>query len=206
MLLINNQEQEKVLSMAECIDALESAYRQLAAGEAIYRPRMDLYTNTSHPEGRFYRWGSMEGALSDPPVFAIRTKSDLLYWVDRGDVHTEEKFCVRPGLFYGLIQLYSTAIITVSRWPFSTTGSCNTRAWREPRAWRLSISLEKIQRLWVSWAQEAWRGAMHLDFARFGQSRKFMFIVRLGRIEKVLREKSRQRRRSTLRHAKTQAK
>jgi alanine dehydrogenase len=109
MWLINNQEQEKVLSMAECIDALESAYRQLAAGEAIYRPRMDLYTNTSHPEGRFYRWGSMEGALSDPPVFAIRTKSDLLYWVDRGDVHTEEKFCVRPGLFCGLIQLYSTA-------------------------------------------------------------------------------------------------
>ncbi len=51
----------------------------------------------------------MEGALSDPPVFAIRTKSDLLYWVDRGDVHTEEKFCVRPGLFCGLIHLYSTA-------------------------------------------------------------------------------------------------
>jgi ornithine cyclodeaminase/alanine dehydrogenase-like protein (mu-crystallin family) len=51
----------------------------------------------------------MEGAISDPPVFAIRTKSDLLYWVDRGDIHTEEKFCVRPGLFCGLIQLFSTA-------------------------------------------------------------------------------------------------
>jgi alanine dehydrogenase len=109
MLLINNQEQEKLLSMPECVDALESGYRQLASGDAVYRPRIDLYANTSHPEGRFYRWGSMEGALSDPPVFAIRTKSDLLYWVDRGDVHTEEKFCVRPGLFCGLIQLYSTA-------------------------------------------------------------------------------------------------
>jgi ornithine cyclodeaminase/alanine dehydrogenase-like protein (mu-crystallin family) len=109
MLLINNRDQEKLLSMPDCIDALESAYRQLASGDAVYRPRIDLYANTSHPEGRFYRWGSMEGALANPPVFAIRTKSDLLYWVDRGDVHTEEKFCVRPGLFCGLIQLFSTA-------------------------------------------------------------------------------------------------
>ncbi len=105
MLLINNHDQEKLLSMAECIEALESGYGQLASGDAVYRPRIDVYANTSHPEGRFYRWGSMEGALSNPPVFAIRTKSDLLYWVDRGDVHTEEKFCVRPGLFCGLIQL-----------------------------------------------------------------------------------------------------
>jgi ornithine cyclodeaminase/alanine dehydrogenase-like protein (mu-crystallin family) len=109
VLLINNYEEEKLLSMAECIDALDSGYRQLAAGEAVYRPRIDVYANTTHPEGKFYRWGSMEGALADPPVFAIRTKSDLLYWVDRGDIHTEEKFCVRPGLFCGLIQLYSTA-------------------------------------------------------------------------------------------------
>jgi alanine dehydrogenase len=109
MLLINNHEQEQVLSMPDCIDALESGYQQLASGDAVYRPRIDLYANTSHPEGRFYRWGSMEGAISDPPVFAIRTKSDLLYWVDRGDIHTEEKFCVRPGLFCGLIQLFSTA-------------------------------------------------------------------------------------------------
>jgi ornithine cyclodeaminase/alanine dehydrogenase-like protein (mu-crystallin family) len=109
MLLINNYEQEQVLSMADCINALESGYRQLSSGDAVYRPRIDLYANTSHPEGRFYRWGSMEGALSEPPVFAIRTKSDLLYWVDRGDTHTEEKFCVRPGLFCGLIQLFSTA-------------------------------------------------------------------------------------------------
>jgi alanine dehydrogenase len=109
MLLINNHEQEQLLSMADCVNALESGYRQLASGDAVYRPRIDLYANTSHSEGRFYRWGSMEGALSEQPVFAIRTKSDLLYWVDRGDVHTEEKFCVRPGLFCGLIQLYSTA-------------------------------------------------------------------------------------------------
>src|ERR1051326_1311109 len=109
MLLINNEEQEQLLTMPDCVEALESGYRQLGSGEAVYRPRIDLYANTSHPQGRFSRWGSMEGALSDPPVFAIRTKSDLLYWVDHGDIHTEEKFCVRPGLFCGLIQLYSTA-------------------------------------------------------------------------------------------------
>ncbi len=41
MLLINNQDQEKLLTMADCIDALESAYRQLASGDAVYRPRID---------------------------------------------------------------------------------------------------------------------------------------------------------------------
>ena len=35
MLLINNHDQEKLLSMAECVEALESGYGQLASGKVL---------------------------------------------------------------------------------------------------------------------------------------------------------------------------
>jgi alanine dehydrogenase len=51
----------------------------------------------------------MEAAIANPPAFAIRMKSDMLYWVKDGDLHTEEKFCVQPEKFCGLVFLFSTA-------------------------------------------------------------------------------------------------
>ena len=58
----------------------------------------------------YYQWGSMEGTSRRYGVFATRIKSDIAYWTDHGDgVKTQEKYCQRPGLFCGLILLFSTA-------------------------------------------------------------------------------------------------
>jgi ornithine cyclodeaminase/alanine dehydrogenase-like protein (mu-crystallin family) len=55
------------------------------------------------PDG-YWRWGTMEGASRKIGVFAIRMKSDVVYWPD-GD--TEEKYCMRPGSWCGLVMVFS---------------------------------------------------------------------------------------------------
>lgn len=104
-LIINNQEVQQLLTMEDTIAALEQGYLQLAAGEAVCRPRIDIRIPTSDP-ARNYQWGTMEGG-STAGYFAIRMKSDIIYETEYKGVVTQEKYCVRPGLYCGLILLTS---------------------------------------------------------------------------------------------------
>jgi alanine dehydrogenase len=42
-------------------------------------------------------------------VFAIRMKSDIISWPDCNGARTEEKYCVKPGSWCGLVMLFSCA-------------------------------------------------------------------------------------------------
>jgi hypothetical protein len=46
-LIINNDDVAKLLTIEVTMDALEQSYRNLAIGEAICRPRIDIRTPTS---------------------------------------------------------------------------------------------------------------------------------------------------------------
>lgn len=102
-LLLNNRDVQEALTPEMTIDALETSYRQLIEKEAVCRPRIDIRIPTKTP-GRFYQWGTMEGG-STSGYFAIRMKSDVLEEREYNGARTEEKFCVRPGLYCGLILL-----------------------------------------------------------------------------------------------------
>ena len=102
-ILLNNEDMQQVLTAQMTIEALEHSYRQLIEKEAVCRPRIDIRIPTQTP-GRFYQWGTMEGG-STSGYFAIRMKSDVVEERVYNGAHTEEKFCVRPGLFCGLIFL-----------------------------------------------------------------------------------------------------
>jgi alanine dehydrogenase len=104
-LLINNAEVARVLTMPATIEALETSYARLAAGEATCRPRIDIRIPTSDPS-RTYQWGTMEGGAASG-YFAIRMKSDVVYERSHDGVTTQEKYCSRPGLFCGLVLLTS---------------------------------------------------------------------------------------------------
>lgn len=108
MLFINNETVRDVLTIGEAIDAQDAAFRGLNSGSAIHRPRIDMYVPTGREED-YYRWGTMEGASKDLGVFAIRMKSDIVSWpVDQSGNWTEDKYCVEPGTYCGLIFLFST--------------------------------------------------------------------------------------------------
>lgn len=107
MLFINNDAVHKTLSMKECIEIQERAFKGLEDGTAIHRPRIDMYMPASRDDG-YYRWGTMEGWYDG--IFAIRMKSDVITWPRSPDGHTwtEEKYCVQPGTYCGLIMLFSS--------------------------------------------------------------------------------------------------
>jgi alanine dehydrogenase len=105
MLIIDNEQVSRLLTMEECIRAQEEAFAKLPTGGAIHRPRVDLYF--PGPDDGYFRWGSMEGA--NDGVFAIRMKSDVVHWPrDEAGNWTEEKYAVEPGTYCGLVLLVST--------------------------------------------------------------------------------------------------
>jgi len=106
MLFIHNDVVAKLLTMRECIEAQEQAFRQIPTGGAIQRPRIDMYVPCERENG-YYRWGTMEGTNNG--ILAIRMKSDVVTWpVGNDGLWRENKYCMRPGLFLGLILLLST--------------------------------------------------------------------------------------------------
>jgi len=107
MLFIHNDVVADILTMADCIAAQEAAFRELAEGRAAHRPRSDIYAPCERDDG-YYRWGTMEGTSGG--YLAIRMKSDVITWPrDEDGNWTEDKYCVTPGTYCGLIMLFSTA-------------------------------------------------------------------------------------------------
>jgi len=104
-LILNNDDVKQVLTMEVTMEALEKAYVELVEQEAVCRPRIDLQVPTPDPE-KMYQWGTMEGG-STSGYFAIRMKSDIVYEQEYNGAVTQEKYCVRPGRFCGLILLTS---------------------------------------------------------------------------------------------------
>ena len=102
-LILSNDDVKSVLTMEMTMRALEESYQQLARREAVCRPRIDIQIPTQDPD-KVYQWGTMEGG-SISGYFAIRMKSDIIYEREYGGARTQEKFCVRPGKFCGLILL-----------------------------------------------------------------------------------------------------
>lgn len=106
MRIISNADVARLLTMGVAIDALDSAYRQLVTTDAVCKPRTDIQIPTSQP-GKVYQWSSVEGG-STSGYFAIRIKSDIIYEQDYNGARTQEKYCIQPGTYCGLILLTAT--------------------------------------------------------------------------------------------------
>ncbi|MGH7827690.1 MAG: ornithine cyclodeaminase family protein [Candidatus Binatia bacterium] len=102
-LILNNEDVQSVLTMEITMKALEDAYKELTRRQAVCRPRIDIQIPTRDPS-KIYQWGTMEGG-SVSGYFAIRMKSDVIYEQEYEGARTQEKHCVEPGKFCGLILL-----------------------------------------------------------------------------------------------------
>ncbi|MEX0752795.1 MAG: hypothetical protein WD073_07710 [Xanthobacteraceae bacterium] len=97
---------KELLNMRDCLTSLEEAYLDLAEGNLVNRPRIDISATTDAPD-HIFRWGTMEAVNARKGYHAIRLKSDIIYWSKHDSGITEEKYCIAPGTFCGLILLFS---------------------------------------------------------------------------------------------------
>jgi alanine dehydrogenase len=78
-LMLTNQDVEKSLSMARCIEVLEIAYRELGHGRAANIPRCDILSPMPQ-EGTYHALKTMSGSVPALGAAAVRLDSDLLRW------------------------------------------------------------------------------------------------------------------------------
>lgn len=105
-LVLSNEEVEGLLTMPDCLQALEEAYVDWGKDSAINRPRSDTYVPTASPD-TYYIFKSMEGAARSSGVFALRICSDTISWYRVEGKLRKEKLPALPGnRWLGLVFLF----------------------------------------------------------------------------------------------------
>lgn len=105
-LLLNNDDVAKLLDTESCVAALEEAYLDLGENQAVNRPK--TYVVVPEAQETSYSYCTMEGASRRLGVVAIRMKSDMNRYVEAFGMKRHEKWASRPGLFCGLVLLFSS--------------------------------------------------------------------------------------------------
>jgi ornithine cyclodeaminase/alanine dehydrogenase-like protein (mu-crystallin family) len=107
-LILSNDDVERLLSMTECLDALEDAYVELAEGRGVTRVRSDCLTPTGR-EDAVYGLKSMDGVLPKQGIGAVRIGSDMVTWPRQDGKLRRVKVPAAPGDRYvGLVLLFSS--------------------------------------------------------------------------------------------------
>ena len=106
MLLINNDEVEKVFNIKICMEVLERAYKEEGRGTAVNRTKSNIHIPITGPD-YWYRYCSMDGALREDGVAATRLKSDLVTWPKIEGKSRAVFYCMEPGIYCGIIFLFS---------------------------------------------------------------------------------------------------
>jgi ornithine cyclodeaminase/alanine dehydrogenase-like protein (mu-crystallin family) len=107
-IFLSNKDQEKAITAAGAIDALEKGLRQFARGDAVRRPRIDNFIPSPVPD-QFFAFSSMEGGIRDPGYYALRIKPDMISWPVVDGTRRRVTYNTRPGLYGGLVFLFSVA-------------------------------------------------------------------------------------------------
>lgn len=107
MLVLSNEEIEKLIDMSECISALEELYRDMAEGKALSSPRIDNLAPCSH-EGAYYGFKHMGGTWPRRTIQALRINSDIVTHPQQNGVHRRVKVPLAGGRWVGLVELFST--------------------------------------------------------------------------------------------------
>ena len=109
MLLLNNADIAKVLDMRLCMEALDGAFVEMAAGEAAGMGRIDIYVPSAVEQAPYYRWAVMAGGSKKDGLVCARMLSDMVAWPREHGKIRENKYARAPGTFCGLLFLFSAS-------------------------------------------------------------------------------------------------
>jgi ornithine cyclodeaminase/alanine dehydrogenase-like protein (mu-crystallin family) len=105
-LIMSNEDIEKVLTVQHCTEVLEAAFKDLAEGKAVNRPRSHTYTPVSNDN--YYLFKSMDGSVPRYGVHALRLTSEIIRDHRVGEAMRSEKLPSLPGgKWLGLVLLFS---------------------------------------------------------------------------------------------------
>ena len=107
-LILNNDEVLKAMDIGDCLEAMETAYKELPEGRASNRPTTHIYTHHSSKSDASYSFKSVEGAVERFGILALRVTSDIVRDENiNGTIRLEKLPLAGKGMFLGLVQLYS---------------------------------------------------------------------------------------------------
>jgi ornithine cyclodeaminase/alanine dehydrogenase-like protein (mu-crystallin family) len=107
MLILSNEDIEKILPVGTCVDVLEEAYRDLGNGMAATVPRYDVFSPTKPNE--FYEYKTMSGVLPGRKIAALRLNSSVVKWYEKsGGIRKDKLPVAGGGKYVGLVMLFST--------------------------------------------------------------------------------------------------
>jgi ornithine cyclodeaminase/alanine dehydrogenase-like protein (mu-crystallin family) len=106
--IFSNDDLDSVLSMRDCISALERGYRDLAEGIGGNRGRAEIVSPAGR-EGTVYALKSMDGVHTPSGFASIRLNSDIIGWREVNGSTRREKIPAAPhDRYVGLVLLFST--------------------------------------------------------------------------------------------------
>src|ERR1051325_10835468 len=101
VLVLKNEQMENLLPMAEEIDAIEQAFRELGQGKAMNAPRARLRTPWKEEGGQYY-FNNIMGLVPGVKSMALRIDSSFSTEVQVAG----SKRRIYPGDFIGLVMLF----------------------------------------------------------------------------------------------------
>jgi ornithine cyclodeaminase/alanine dehydrogenase-like protein (mu-crystallin family) len=108
VLVLSNDDVARLLSIEECMAALEPMYRDYAAGRALLSPRVDNIAPTRHPGGGYYAFKHMGGTWPAEGIQALRINSDVITHPLVAGKPRRVKQPAAGGRWVGLVLLFST--------------------------------------------------------------------------------------------------
>ena len=106
-LILSNDDVARLLTVPDCIAAMEKAYVDLAQGKGVNRVRSDSITGIAGRPDAIYGLKTMDGIVPGLGVGAVRINSDVITWPMVGNSQRRTKVPAANGRWVGLVLLFS---------------------------------------------------------------------------------------------------
>lgn len=88
------------------LEALDETQKEIVKGNAAAMGRIDVYLPCERSES-YYRWALMTGGAKRDGFVVARMLSDIVSWPGEKGNQRENKHCVQPGTYCGMLFMFS---------------------------------------------------------------------------------------------------